>query len=145
MEPKGPYSNVSDSVRCAIDMYGPGDLSVGDRQDEPYLRASMNKFARAFGAASLNDEVLRQASPVRYIKHRSPPIMVMFGKADDILEWTQGEEIADALRKNDVPTAKVFLDDIGHNFDWESWNRRPLTRDVKQISLAFLNKYLDGN
>ena len=36
----------------------------------------------------------------------------------------------------------VIVKGAGHSFDWERWNGKPLSRDLRPVALAFLEKHL---
>ena len=142
LEPPGPYLGVSDTVRCIVDLYGPTDLQVTKPRSQPYMVASMRRFARAFGARALSDDVLRQASPIRYVDASAPPTLILHGRADAVVDVGQSEDIERAFKDKGVPCASVYLDGVGHGFDLEKSDSTPLPRDLRPIVLSFLGKYL---
>lgn len=129
----GLYQGVSSAVRCVIDFYGPANLLK--------RRESRGVFA-VFGAESLESEVLRVASPVARVTAKSPPVLILHGNADVTVPPDQSLELARVLEKHGVPHELVLLDGVGHTFDLESWNYRPLPRDVRPIVADFLARYL---
>jgi hypothetical protein len=36
----------------------------------------------------------------------------------------------------------ILVEDAGHTFDFEFWNKKALARDLRPVALAFLAKHL---
>jgi len=145
-EPEAPYPGVSSAVRCVIDMYGPADLltrqQVGPKGEPTATRKLMGSSLRVFGAASDDAAVLREASPVTQAAAGCPPVLILHGHADPTVDYAQSEELVRVLQERGVAHEVLFLDGIGHTFDWETWNKQPLPRDLRPVALAFLAKHL---
>jgi dipeptidyl aminopeptidase/acylaminoacyl peptidase len=133
-------------VRCIVNCYGISDLVTKDQVDakgEPTAtRVLMGKSLTAFGAATDGDEILRNASPVVHASKSSPPVLTFHGRADAIVDYPQSEKLDAVLAKLGVPHEIVFLDGVGHSFDWEKSGDKPLPRDLRPTALAFLEKHL---
>jgi acetyl esterase/lipase len=146
LEPEAPYPGVSSAVRAIIDMYGIANLSVhgqSDAKGEPTAtRKLMNNSLTAFGAANDEAELFRTASPVSYVTKGAPPVLILHGNADTTVDYAQSEELVRAAKARGVEHEFVLLDGIGHTFDWETWNKKPLPRDLRPLALAFLAKHL---
>ena len=144
-EPSEPYRGVSDSVRCVIDMYGPTDLvhrfqtADGVRLDT--LALTPESFA-AFGAGPSSSGHLAEASPVNQPSASCPPVLVLHGKADPLVNVRQSEALVTLFGVRGVPHEAVYLDGVGHSFDWETWDKKPLPEDLRPLALAFLAKHL---
>lgn len=141
-EPDAPYPGVSSDVRCVIDMYGPAELMVADKAEQPAMQKLMASSLKAFGAAALEAEVFQVASALRYATKASPPVLVLHGRADPTVDFAQSEDLVRGLKERGVVNEFVPLDGIGHTFDWETWNRKPLPQDLRPVALAFLEKHL---
>jgi dipeptidyl aminopeptidase/acylaminoacyl peptidase len=102
----------------------------------------MGNSLKVFGAKSDTDEVLRAASPVTHIAKGGPAVLVLHGRADSTVDYPQSEELVRVLQERGVPHEALFLDGVGHTFDWETWNKKPLPRDLRPVALAFLEKHL---
>lgn len=141
-EPDAPYPEVSSAVRCIIDMYGPTNLRTRP-QDKTPMRTLMTGPSRAaFGAASDNAGVWRMASPVHHVTTDSPPVLILHGRADSTVDYQQSDEMAAALKAGGVAHEYLLLDNVGHSFDWDTWNKKSLPRDVRSAALAFLERHL---
>ncbi len=144
LEPEDQYPGISSGVRCVIDMYGITNLltrQVTDSQGRPTGRQS-GPPNRAFGATSTDDPVLRAASPVTYVAKDSPPVLILHGRADTTVDHAQSEELAGALKQSNVEHELIFLDGIGHTFDFETWKKKPLPRDLRPVVLEFLAQHM---
>ena len=147
-EPTGaatPYPGVSSRVRAVIDLYGISDLLT--RQAIAPDGTPTGKFhppgpAKVFGSADPAAAVYRAASPVAHITRNSPPVLILHGNRDTTVDRAQSEELAGILAKNGVPYDHVVVAGAGHTFDFETWNKKPLSRDLRPVALAFLAQHL---
>jgi acetyl esterase/lipase len=148
LEPEGaatPYPQYSSAVRCIIDMYGITNILTRQEVDKAGHPQGVRKAASAlkyFNAKSTEDEVLRTASPVNHISRTSPPVLILHGHADATVDYPQAEELAAALKTKGVEHQLVLLDRVGHTFDFQTWNKKPLPQDVRAIALDFLGRHL---
>jgi acetyl esterase/lipase len=133
-------------VRCVIDMYGIANLAVHGERDAAGKPTATNKLMNDsladFGAASDEALVFRRASPLAYLAAGAPPVLVLHGRADPTVDFTQSEQLVRVLKERGVEHEFIALDGIGHTFDWETWNKQPLPRDLRPVALAFLAKHL---
>ncbi len=145
-EPEVPFPGVSSAVRCVIDMYGIANLSVHgetDAKGQPTAtRKLMNDSLADFDAGNDEAEVLRVASPVTHLAAGAPPVLILHGNADTTVDFSQSELLARVLKERGIEHEFVALDGIGHTFDWETWNKKPLPRDLRPVALTFLAKHL---
>lgn len=143
--PPAPYPGVSDAVRCVISMYAPVNLRTRRESapdGRPTERPKLGGPLAVFGATSAEDDVYRLASPITHIGPSSPPVLIMQGRADPMVDYLQAEELARVLGGHGVVHQAVFLDGVGHTFDFETWDKRPLPRDLRPTALAFLAAHL---
>jgi acetyl esterase/lipase len=149
-EPTGaatPYPGVSSRVRAVIDMYGIANLLT--RQEVTAAGVPTGKFRAAgpvkvFGTADPAAAVYRAASPVTHITKNSPPVLILHGQIDTTVDRDQSHELVGVLKKHGVAHELVMIEGAGHTFDFETWNKKPLSRDLRPVALAFLAKHL-GN
>lgn len=146
LEPEAPYPGVSSAVSCVIDMYGITNLSVHGQKNAKGEPTATNRLMNGslvdFGAANDAADVFRVASPITYAVNGVPPILILHGRADTTVDFSQSEELVALLKARGVEPEFVALDGIGHTFDWERWNKKPLPRDLRPVALAFLAKHL---
>lgn len=145
-EPDAPYAGVSSAVRCVIDLYGIANLSVHGEHDAAGKPSVTNKLMNDsladFDAANDEAEVFRVASPIKYFAKGAPPVLIFHGRADPIVDFSQSELLVRVFKERGIEYEFVALDGIGHTFDWETWNKQPLPRDLRPVALAFLAKHL---
>lgn len=147
LEPAAPYPGVSSTVRCVFDLYGITNLLTRQetKPDGTPVGGRKEGGAAVVFAGADRDEVFRRASPVSHIRADSPPVLILHGRADTTVDFEQSVELARTLAERRVPHELLLLDGVGHTFDLQSWNGKPLPRDLRPVVLAFLEKYLAGN
>ena len=147
-EPAGaatPYPGVSSQVRAVIDLYGPANLLTRQEVDEkgtPTGKLRPAGPAKVFGTDDPTAPVYRRASPVTHVTKNAPPVLILHGRIDTTVDRAQSEELAGVLQRHGVPHEIVMVEGAGHTFDFETWNKKPLSRDLRPVALAFLAKYL---
>lgn len=149
-EPTGaatPYPGVSSRVRAVINLYGIANLLT--RQEVTADGTPTGRFraagpAKVFGTADPAAAVYRVASPVTHITKNSPPVLILHGQIDTTVDRDQAHELVGVLKKHGVPHELVVVEGAGHTFDFETWNKKSLSRDLRPVALAFLAKHL-GN
>jgi len=85
----------------------------------------------------------KEASPVSHVVASVPPTLIVHGLADPIVDHAQATELAGALQSAGVAHELLLLKGVGHQFDLETWDRKPLPQDLRPVVLAFLAKHLD--
>lgn len=147
-EPTGaatPYPGVSSRVRAVINMYGIANMLT--RQEVATDGTPTGKFrtagpAKVFGASDPAAPVYRIASPVTHVTKATPPVLILHGNLDTTVDRDQSHELARVLAKHGVPHELVMVEGAGHTFDFQTWNKKPLSRDLRPVALAFLAKHL---
>lgn len=149
LEPVGAatsYPGVSSTVRAVVDMYGPSSVWITEKthanQPPAERQAKVAERLAVFGATDGAAEVLRVASPITHVTKKSPPVLILHGLKDPNVELEQSRDLAAALEKQGVAHELIFVEGAGHSFDLETWNKQPLTRDLRPVVLAFLAKHL---
>lgn len=145
LEPREPYANVSSEVRCVIDLYGPTNLLTRKetaKDGTPTGRFRPAGPAAVFGAATAGSDVYALASPVTHVTAKSPPVLILHGRADATVDYHQSTELAGVLKKHGVPHELILLEGVGHTFDLQSWYQNPLPRDLRPVVTEFLARHL---
>lgn len=142
-EPVAPYPGVSSAVSAIGDFYGVTNLLTRQETDadgKPTGRLRVPKTVpEVFGS---DRAVWADASPVNHVRAGVPPILVVHGKNDATVDFAQAEELVEQLRAHGVPHEFIALDDVGHTFDLQYWEGRPLPRDLSGPVLRFLDLHL---
>jgi acetyl esterase/lipase len=130
-EPRGVRARLLWHHRCA--RVAGGIVRECDRR---HSRVNGAVFSR------VGSPVPPEVSPLAHVTAGSPPTLILHGRADRTVDYTQSVALADTLRAHGVPHDLLLLDGVGHTFDFEGWNQRPLPRDMRAEVLAFLARHL---
>lgn len=148
LEPSAPYPNISNRVRAVIDFYGMTNLlsrRVVETDGTPTGRFMDSHSPEVLGVSRAEGaEVWRAASPVTHVTKTSPPTFIAHGLADATVDYIQAVELANVLRARDVAHELLLLEGIGHQFNFATWQDRPMPAHLKTAVLAFADKYLDA-
>ena len=125
LDPNGPYGEFSCKVRCAVDLYGPAELSEWHDLD-------MLGKTRAEAP-----ELYKLASPTHYADKSDPPVLILHGTADKTVDLKQSEIFAAALKKAGVEHELVVVKDAPHTF-----HLQPKQQDLRPVVLGFFDKHL---
>lgn len=125
LDPKQPLSELSTSVRCAVNFYGAVDLM--NYHD-------MKMFNRTRVEAP---DLYKAASPITYVHKDAAPLLLIHGTADKVVDVSQSKTLAAALAKVGAPHELVILQDAPHSFDLQ-----PPQRDLRPLVIGFLDKHL---
>jgi len=147
LEPQAPYPGISDMVGAVGDFYGPSDLptlQAADAQGSALGRRAANADPTAMlgGDDKAAPGVWRAASPVNHVGADSPPVLIVHGTADRLVDFAQSSELDKVLTQNGVAHEFVALDHVGHSFDLTSQEGKPLPRDLRPVVFGFLRQYL---
>ncbi len=145
-EPTAPYPGVSNQVRAILDFYGPTHhLSrvKADKQGRPTTERHMGNAVEVFAEGDpQNRAALVASSPVTHVAPGVPPVFIAHGLADATVFHGQSTELAEALKRVGVPHELVLLPGVGHTFDLDTWNDRPLGHDLRTPVRRFLDQWL---
>ncbi len=144
LEPTAPYADVSNEVRCVINLYGITNIQSRqktDKQGNPSGEPNLGGALDVYGAKQTTDEVLRIGSPVNHVQPKSPPTLILHGLADSTVDYKQAEGLAKVLQENQVPHQLVLLENVGHTFAFQTWGKKKMDRDLRPVVFEFLAKY----
>ena len=88
-------------VAAVISWFGVGDMEQLLHQDLPPGRDDAVAW---FGSLPNRDEVARRVSPIHYVRKDGPPVFLVAGDSDPILDYHQSTAMHDALKKAGEPT-----------------------------------------
>jgi len=125
LDPQGPYSEFSCRVQCAVDLYGPADLSG---------RLHLTMLGRSSEEAP---ELYRAASPVTYVDKLDPPILIVHGTADKTVDVGQSRLFAAKLKEAGARHELVIVEGAPHTF-----HLQPKQRDLRPVVLGFFDQHL---
>ena len=147
LEPSAPYPGISDMVGAVGDFYGPSDLptlQAADAQGKALGKRASNADPTAMlGESDKTSRPLwRSASPVDHVSSDSPPVLIVHGTEDPLVNFSQSSDLDRVLTQKGVAHEFVALERVGHSFDLTSWQGKPLARDLRPVVLGFLRQYL---
>ena len=90
-------------VAAVISWFGVGDMEKLLHQDN--LPPGRDDAVAWFGSMPNREEVARRVSPLHYIRKDGPPVFLIAGDADPILDYHQSTVMHQALQKAGEPTA----------------------------------------
>jgi len=112
---------VSSEVAAVVDWYGPADLLGRREQASAELRVELAKPDAADamllgGPVSERRDEAMAASPVSYVHPAAPPFLCMHGTADGLVPYSQSEQLAGALRAQNVRCDLYPVEGADHVF-----------------------------
>ncbi|MFO0939112.1 MAG: alpha/beta hydrolase, partial [Gemmataceae bacterium] len=127
------YPDVSSSVRCVLDYFGPSDLTLYSKSEgivDSYMVPWLGKDA----AKSL--DIYKKASPITYVSKGDAPTLIVHGTFDVMVPVIHAERYRDKLKAEGVPVDCLFLPGRLHGWRHED------TKVTDAKGIEFLNKYL---
>ena len=123
--------------RCAVSLAGLSDLrAMLSHMHWPHSTLddrSARFWDRFLGVSTPDDPRLDAISPIKHIDRVSIPILLIHGRDDTVVPFSQSEDMADALRKAGKQVEFVQLDGEDH------WLSRSATRlQMLQATVKFL-------
>jgi len=127
----GQHLDQSSAVSCAVDLFGPADFETMPQYtspDSPEARLWGRPTSEAVGLA-------RAASPLTYLSRDTPPILILHGDADDVVNVDQSRRFEAAMKKAGAPGELVVLPGVGHSHV-EVWMQK------RDLILNFFERHL---
>jgi acetyl esterase/lipase len=126
LDPPGPYAEYSTAVQAVVDLYGVPLMDAGHTG-----RNMLKDLA--------SESTYRAASPVTYLKHDSPPTMVLHGTADKTVPIAWSDEFAEVLRQRGARFVYKRIDGAPHTFLLQS-----KIGDFRDLVTGFFREHLAG-
>jgi acetyl esterase/lipase len=127
---------VSDCVQGAVTWYGVFDMT---RLPAPAGLTALGQFV--CGAATCPEATVRAASPITYVSHSSPPMLLIHGSADRTVPTDQSVEMHRALTAAGVQAKLVIIPGVDHSFIGPT---PAVTRKASLEALAETLAFIDG-
>ena len=87
-----------------------------------------------------DDAVMREASPITYVKRGQVPVLLVHGKADRGVPWQQSEVFCEAAKKVGAMCEMQLIEDAPHGV--ENWEKEERFQVWKPLTVAWLKKLL---
>ncbi len=127
----GPYQGTDSRVQCVVDQFGPTDLlAMGGSHDD----ARSPEAELIGGALQEHKELAKAASPITYVSHHTPPLLIIHGDNDPHVPFNQSEILYAALQKADVECIFIPVRGGGHG----GFRNPEIASRIRQ----FFDKYL---
>jgi acetyl esterase/lipase len=106
MEGAGGWSDVSSRVQAVCSYYGPTDLVLA------FGQPSVASFIGA--PLSVDAEAYRRASPIYYVDHDDPPLLLVHGDMDSLVPLSQAQEILADYQQLKLDARLIVVKNAGH-------------------------------
>ena len=129
----GGYPEYDSSVAAVVDYYGLSDLYART------LAASENVplyLMQAFTGPDPDGTRAKEASAVYQISENTPPVMIIHGKCDHVVDPLQSESFYEALQKAGIRSGLVMIEGADHGEDVF------YQKEVQEMILQFLEEVL---
>lgn len=108
-------AHYSDRLRCGMDEVGIANFVTFLERTEAYRR-DLRRVEYGDERDPSMRALLERISPVRNAAKIRKPMLVVQGRNDPRVPWTEAEQIVAALRTSKVPVWYVLANDEGHGF-----------------------------
>lgn len=128
------YAQHSDSVQAAVNLFGPSNF-VSTQASPQAIR-----MARTFlGSANPTE-----ASTVTHITKQAAPLLIVHGKDDTTVPYSQSQTLHEALQKAGVNTTLIPVTDAGHGLSATTPGKTidPSLTIIRQEITTFLAAHL---
>lgn len=110
-------------MNCVVDFFGPANLAAQPSRID-HGAAGSPEGRLVGGAIADREEVAKQASPVTHVSKGDAPMLIAHGSKDPIVPHAQSVELAEALKRAEVPATFITMTDEEHGFRSEELDRR---------------------
>ena len=109
---RDPIERASNRIAAAMAIFPPVDLTeiVGPSD--------------RFPALDFEPELAKSVSPIFAVSEDDPPILLVHGDQDRLVDIEHSERIRDALKNEEVPVYLEVIEGAGHSFDNETHHKQ---------------------
>ena len=105
----------SDRIRCSVDIVGMSSLVTFLEHTEAYRR-DLRRVEYGDERDPKMREFLEKIAPMNNIEKIKKPMMVVAGKNDPRVPWTESRQMLDKLKGNGIQTWFLMANDEGHGY-----------------------------
>lgn len=133
-------AGVSDCVQGLVLWYAPSEFTAGAGGQTPQ---SHTPEARYFGCSLqvCSAEVLRLASPISFVDAGDPPVLLVHGRADEVVPFWHADRLEQRLLDAGARAQLVVVDNVGHSFVGQG---RAETRSATLLALDRTVSFIAG-
>lgn len=107
----GEHLDQSSAVSCAVDMFGPIDF-----EKMPQFTSPSSPEAKMWGRATSEAlDLAREACPITYLSKNTPPLLILHGDADSVVNISQSQLFDAAIKKAGATGDFITLPGVGHS------------------------------
>lgn len=132
----GEYLEQSSEVDAVVEMFGPTEPTLPMKWLQQIL------LYRAFNTTDPNLEILKQASPVNYIRGDAPPFFIIHGEQDSAVPVEQAEIFHQRLASAGVDTRILIVKNANHNSKPTGGETEPDRLEISTMVADFFSEYL---
>jgi dipeptidyl aminopeptidase/acylaminoacyl peptidase len=132
-------THYSDRVRCAVEQVGISNFRTFLEHTEAYRR-DLRRVEYGDERDPKMHDFFESISPLNNAAKITKPMFIVAGRNDPRVPYTEGQQMTEALRKNNVPVWYLLAEDEGHGFV------KKRNRDFLAAATAeFVETYLLGD
>ncbi len=131
-------SHYSDRLKCGVDIVGIANFITFLERTSGYRR-DLRRAEYGDERDPAMRKVFEEINPTGNAHKIRVPLLVIHGRNDPRVPFSEAEQIAPIVRKNDVPVWTVYADNEGHGFSRRD-NRDYQTAVIALFLEAFLTK-----
>jgi dipeptidyl aminopeptidase/acylaminoacyl peptidase len=129
-------THYSDRVRCAVEAVGISNFRTFLQHTEAYRR-DLRRVEYGDERDPKMRDFFETIAPLNNAAKITKPMFIIAGRNDPRVPWTEGQQMTDALRKQNVPTWFLVAEDEGHGF------AKKTNRDyLFAATVEFVQRYL---
>ena len=132
-------THYSDRIRCAVEQVGISNFRTFLEHTEAYRR-DLRRVEYGDERDPKMRDFFETISPLNNSGKITKPMFIVAGRNDPRVPWTEGQQMTQALRKNNIPVWWLVAEDEGHGF------AKKKNHDYLAAATAeFVEQYLVGN
>lgn len=112
-----------DKVNCIVSMSGPTKL-YGKETFE-----FRKKIMSAINTNDFDEDIMKKASPINYLKKDSPPIMLLHGTKDNFVPFDQSQTFYEKAKEIGADCKFISIEGSGHVLEFSYLPRMPYLKD----------------
>ncbi len=127
------FSDQSEELICVVDLYGPTDLEALFTGIEKELAELI------FGS---EEDVLKKASPISYVRSDSPSFLIVQGDKDAVVPPYQSVRLFEKLIDKECSAELIIVENAGHGLVPDGGEVRPSILEVAEKVVHFFKNAL---